>query len=71
MASESSGNACRGCELRRVIWAALRRFPRREEGGAREGSRGFIGGEHWGPVMASVTPGSNAGERYWEGEIGE
>jgi hypothetical protein len=32
MASESSGNARRGCELRRVIRAALRRAERGKEG---------------------------------------
>jgi hypothetical protein len=41
MASESSGNACRGCELRRVIRAALRRFERGKEGGKAEEAGGF------------------------------
>jgi hypothetical protein len=38
------------------------------KGGARGGVRGLYRGKHWWPVMAPVTPGSNAGERYWEGE---
>jgi hypothetical protein len=41
MASESSGNARRGCELRRVIRAALRRAERGEGGGKAEGSWPF------------------------------
>jgi hypothetical protein len=40
------------------------------KGRGERGEPGLYRGRHWWPVKAPVTPGSNAGERYWEGERG-